>query len=457
MLYKKEHQNISPYIILAIAVFLAALIFVGVIVYRGAKAIEERQLITRAETLALSLDSRDIYFLAGNASDTNNPFYKSLKDRFEKLRAINSDMRFLYLAGKRLSTVEGAKKEEIFLYLDSEPEGSPDYSPPGQSYAEASPTFHEVFDIGQSRFEGPLRDRWGNWISAFVPFRDPKTGDVIAVLGADVQVYEYYKHIILSAAFPVLSVAIFFLLFLFGYFRYEKEKEMLFLKAEFLSIASHDLRSPISGVLWAIQALAKDADIQKDPSKKETLENIERALRRVLDSVRDILDSEHLIGSSSGVSARNVDATATLREIIESLAFSANERNIAIVFEQNFPKTLPVKAASDGLRHVLSNILSNALKYSHPGGTVIIHYSDEADTAVISVEDNGVGIPEGDQKRIFSKYFRGSNAGQTEQKGVGLGLYFTKRLVESFGGRIWFVSQENVGTKFYVEIQKYNG
>ncbi|MBI2100270.1 MAG: ATP-binding protein [Candidatus Vogelbacteria bacterium] len=140
-----------------------------------------------------------------------------------------------------------------------------------------------------------------------------------------------------------------------------------------------------------------------------------------------------------------------MKEVIETLDFTASERDVTVALTGDFPRALSVKAPVDGLRHVFSNIISNAIKYSHVGSTVRVGFSRENDTAVISVEDQGIGIPERDQRKIFVEYFRGSNAPAGE-KGTGLGLYFTKRLVESFGGRVWFVSEEHKGSKFYIEV-----
>ncbi len=441
-MFYKIFSNIKIYFALGIILLVATVMVVGFYTYRGGRAVEERALIERVEIVALSLDARELTFLAGNESDLANPFYQSIKERLRKVKEVNKDASYIYLAGKR--------DDALFFYVDAGSIGS-DESPPGQVYEEASDVFKDTFVTALPRFEGPLRDRWGNWISAFVPITDPKSGEVVAVLGMDVSALQYQKRIALSMAAPIFLIAMLFLLFLVEYTRYRKGREILALKAEFLSIASHDLRAPLAGVLWAIQALKLDRELKIDPSARETLNKIELTLKRALESVQGILDSSRWTASGGERPLASADVVKVMKEVIETLDFTASERDVTVALTGDFPRALSVRAPVDGLRHVFSNIISNAIKYSHAGSTVRVGFSKENDAAVISVEDEGIGIPERDQRKIFVEYFRGSNAPAGE-KGTGLGLYFTKRLVESFGGRVWFVSEEHKGTKFYIEV-----
>lgn len=453
-MFYKILSNTKTYLAAAIILSAAAALTVGFYTYHGARAVEERALIERTEIVALSLDARELTFLAGNESDLQNPFFQSLKRRLRKVKEVNEDVSYIYLAGRRptreTSSSNGAGEYTLFFYVDAGAIGS-DESPPGQTYEEASDVFKDTFVTALPRFEGPLRDRWGNWISAFVPITDPKSGEIIAVLGMDVSALEYRKRVALSMAAPIFLIAMLFSLFLAEYMRYKKGREILAHKAEFLSIASHDLRAPLIGVLWALQALTLDKQLKIDPRVRETADKIELTLKRALESVQGILDSSRWDRSLEENRAVATDAAKVVREVIETLDLAAREREVTVVLAKDFPKTFPVKAPVDRLRHVFSNVISNAIKYSRAGSTVRVKFSKENTAAVVRVEDHGLGIPERDRKKIFSEYFRGSNTAP-DQRGTGLGLYFTKRLVEEFGGRIRFVSEENKGTKFYIEI-----
>lgn len=454
MMYTFFH-NSRIYLLVVASIAIFAVATIGTVTYRGGVAQEERKLIERVETILLSLEPREIAFLAGEASDVDNPFYTGLKRKLADIIAVNPDIRFVYLAGKR----EG----RIFLYLDSEPENSTDYSPPGQIYEEASAVFHEVFDTGLPRFEGPIADRLGTWISAFVPINHPHTGLRLAVLGIDSDAFEYRKRILFAMATPLLFVSGLFLVFLLGYVRYRKEEEILYLKAEFLSIAAHDLRAPLTGVLWAIEAMRTDLGDKtardRSPEEKlaqvaETIGKVERTLQFMKENVQGILLSSHLLRASGNDEPRYpTSIPEIIANIVLELQITAREHDISVSVDSMLGKNANIRtpAPADKVRHIFANIISNAIKYSNGGGRVDISYTFERGKHVVIVKDNGIGIPERDQKKIFSEHFHASN-NTLKEAGAGLGLYFTKHLAEECGGRIWFESEENKGTKFYIEL-----
>lgn len=455
MLYTFFH-NSRIYLLVTGSIAVLAIAAIGATTYRGAVAQEERKLIERAETILLSLEPREIAFLTSDASDIHNPFYINLKKKLANIIAVNEDIRFVYLAGKRAET--------IFLYMDSEPENSPDYSPPGQVYGEASAVFHDVFETGLPRFEGPLADRWGEWISAFVAINHPRTGERLAVLGIDIDAFEYRKRILFAMAIPLLFISVLFLVFLLGYVRYRKEEEILYLKAEFLSVAAHDLRAPLTGVLWAIEALrtdlAKKTTARNSSSEEklalvaETIGKVEYTLQFMKESVQGILESSHLLYvGGRNEPARPANIPEIIANIVLGLQFTARECDVSVFVASTLGKDKDIRtpASAEKVRHIFSNIISNAIKYSKNHGRVDVAYSLENDRHIVSIEDRGIGIPENDQKRIFSGNFRARNAPRA-RAGAGLGLYLIKRLADECGGRIWFASEENKGTKFYIEL-----
>ncbi len=438
-----SQQNI--YLIVSAIVALSAIFIVGIVTYRGSKAVEEENLRERAETIMLSIDPREITFLKGDTSDLANPLYLSLKSRLKNIRSANQDIRFIYLAGER--------HDGIFFYLDSEPENSPAYSPPGQTYSEASQIFRAVFRTGLSRFEGPLRDRYGDWVSAFAAINRPGTGERLAVLGLDVDASEYRKQIALAVMAPISLVIFLFLVFLIGYVQYRKEDKLLSLKARFLSIASHDLRSPLSGVLWAIESLQKRQAVKNDPDASRTVENIKKTLELMRGSIQGILESSRVLRvKNDGEAAHSVNLLEVVSEVIGGLAFFALERKVKIYISEYFPRAAFARAPPEKVRHIFFNILSNAIKYSRSGGIIAVRYSKTGGGGVVSLEDYGIGISEEDKKKIFTANFHGENASRDSNAGAGLGLYFTKRLVDECGGKIWFISEKNIGTKFYVQF-----
>lgn len=439
-------QRPRIYLVVVAALAAMALSVAGKSAYRGAKAVEERALIGRVETIALSLDPREIAFLAGDASDVKNPFYASLKKRFENLRAANEDTRFIYLAGAR-------RDDGIFFYLDSEPKSSLNYSPPGQLYAEASPVFHRVFETGRSRFDGPLSDRWGEWVSAFTAINHPLTGRPIAVLGIDIGAGEYRRRISLAMAPPILIIALLFLLFLIGFIRHNKEREIIALKGEFVSIASHDLRSPLTGLSWAVQALLRNKAIAGYPDVQDLLKTMDKASRGLLAAVQAILDFSRLEGGKSASKlSESIDLRSLIAEVIETLVLFAREKNVAIFLDGDWPEKIMIAGDRERIKRAISNIISNSVKYSPEGEMVRVSYAKKEASHIVGVANSGPSIPPSEQGKIFSKFFRASDAGTASQPGTGLGLYFAKRFIEAHGGRMWFDSKEQRGVTFYIAL-----
>jgi len=139
---------------------------------------ERSRLMARTQAFASSLDVSQIKALTGQPSDESTPGFKALVTRLIEIRTAHSEVRFTYLMGRSGSAV-------VFL-LDSTDPASSDYSPPGEAYDEATPALIRSFTTGESFVEGPVTDRWGTWVSGLAPVRDPSSGQVIAVMGTDV-------------------------------------------------------------------------------------------------------------------------------------------------------------------------------------------------------------------------------------------------------------------------------
>lgn len=446
-----RHQRIYFGITIFTAIF--GIVITGVAAYRGARASEERDLIARVQTIAFAFDARELSFLSGSENDTSNPFYKSLKRRFVEINDANGDVRFIYLGGIR-------EDGTIFFYLDSEPSGSLNSSPPGQEYTEASATFKEVFTLGISRFEGPLEDRWGNWVSAFAPIRHSGTGKIIAVLGMDISATEYYRRIFSTMAVPILFILLFYAIVLIMFREYIKREEMLSIKSGFVSIASHELRSPLTGLLWATQALLRSETIARYPEISSTIVLMERSVTNMLATVNGILDFsrlEHL--GANGLLISSIDLSEIIDESINALMLFAKEKGVYIAREDALPKTIPTTGDREGIKRAVNNVIANAVKYSSAPFTVTIAYRLSDNEHIISVSNNGNVISDEDRGKMFSKFFR-SDASRavrvsripSGREGTGLGLYIAKQILEAHGGRIWYDSSPEKGTTFFISL-----
>lgn len=446
-----RHSRI--YFLILIGASFFGIVVTGISAYRGARATEERELTARTQTIAYLFDPRELTFLSGGASDLNNPFYTSIKERLKDVKEVNGDVRFIYFTGRK-------EDGTVFFYLDSEPASSTDSSPPGQEYAEASAVFQEVFTLGRARFEGPIADRWGKWVSSFVPIRHPGTGAVIAVLGMDISATQYYQRIFSAIATPIFFIIFFMMIVVVVFREYKKREEVLSMKAGFVSIASHELRSPLVGLVWATQTLLRDESIMKIPELKDTLPLMERTFNNMLETVNGILDFsrlEHLRGDGLNISLLNL--SELVRECADALALFAREKKTPLVIEEGFPQEMHIMGDREKIKRAINNIISNAIKYSSTNNVIRIMYQRDGDDHVVRVNNNGRVIASSDQKKIFSKFFR---AGKAEaiihgvpngQEGTGLGLYFARQIIEAHGGRIWFDSSPENGTNFYIALK----
>ncbi len=164
-------------------------------------------LLTKASIAESGISAGQVASLGGSATDLMSPEYLELKGQLGKIRASDPEIRFAYVMGQR---EDGA----IFIYADSEPPKSADYSPPGQEYTEAPTVIRSVFATGNKADEGPYTDRWGTWISGFIPVTDPSTGRVIAVFGMDVDAQNWNRMIFEASLSTLIATLLLVLLVL---------------------------------------------------------------------------------------------------------------------------------------------------------------------------------------------------------------------------------------------------
>lgn len=221
-------------------------------------------------------------------------------------------------------------------------------------------------------------------------------------------------------------------------------------KTEFVSLVSHQLRTPLSSVNWFSEMLlAGDAGALNSEQRKY-LEEIYSGNQRMIELVNDLLDVSRLDLGTFIINLVPIDIIELIKSVISEQQSKIDERKIQL--RCNFSENIPIMPIDSKLmRMVLQNILSNAIKYTHEGGIVDFSVSvPDGVNILIIIKDSGYGIPEHQQKDIFSKLFRADNVKQMDVEGTGLGLYITKSIIESSNGKIWFESEENRGSTFFV-------
>jgi len=182
-------------VLLIAAILVAGALGAWWLAARADREIRE-DLLARTRLVAGAVNLERVRALTGSKADLASPDYLRLKEQFAAVRAAEAQCRFVYLMGRK---ADGT----VFFFVDSEPAGSKDESPPGQVYEEVPEGVRRVFDTRTAAVEGPFSDRWGTWVSGFVPLTDPQTGAVLAVLGMDIDNRDWRWNVAGRAALPV--------------------------------------------------------------------------------------------------------------------------------------------------------------------------------------------------------------------------------------------------------------
>lgn len=227
------------------------------------------------------------------------------------------------------------------------------------------------------------------------------------------------------------------------------------MKSDFISIASHQLRTPLSAINMYTRmlqdGLAGDLSEQQLAFTKIVLTSVER-MNELIDTLLNITRIE---AGSITIKPRPLQINDLLQEISLEFMPAAESKDITLVTD--IPRRMPdVITDSLLIKEVCANLISNAIKYTPEGGTVTVELQNNRKDIVCSVRDTGYGIPAEAQKRIFTKFFRAGNITSRDVSGTGLGLYLTKSLMEALGGELWFTSKENAGSTFCFCLPKCN-
>lgn len=232
-----------------------------------------------------------------------------------------------------------------------------------------------------------------------------------------------------------------------------KQKEIDTMKSEFVSVASHQLKTPLSGIKWMCELLLDETIEKTEQEKLDYLHDINNSNERMLRLVEDLLDVSHIeTGRKFEIVKQNTDLIEIVAQILKDNKQLAKDKNVKVIRCENAPDRFIINCDGDKIRQVFGNLINNAIKYSKYNGTVEIGCRHTKKDVTIYVKDDGVGIPQSQQKRIFEKFFRANNAFSKETDGTGLGLYIAKAIVEAHGGKLWFESEENKGSTFYFSL-----
>lgn len=228
----------------------------------------------------------------------------------------------------------------------------------------------------------------------------------------------------------------------------EKQKEIMHLKDEFLFVAAHELRTPVTSIRWSLESIMDMKRIPKEA--KEFMRDAMNSGKNLELLVGELLNMARLDAKGIAFKQEKVDVKEVVHTVVKEMSSLGEERKIKIIEEAPEEEILSM-ADSRRLREVLVNLVGNALKYNKDEGKIWVRVRMSQGFVEIEVEDNGPGIRKEDQKHIFEKFWRSKDVEGVE--GSGLGLFITKRLVDGMNGTIDFSSEVGKGAKFTVSLQ----
>lgn len=233
-----------------------------------------------------------------------------------------------------------------------------------------------------------------------------------------------------------------------------KEMEIDKAKSEFVSLASHQLKTPLTSIKWLSEVLLTKGGEPLTPTQTTYINNIHASSMHMVDIVNDLLNVSRIELGTLALRIEEFDVASLVADVTSEQSHVAEEKHVMmkVTCEEGLPH---LKADRNLVRMVFQNLISNAIKYTLAGGSVVCEVSRASgarETLFIRVTDTGIGIPEKAKDKIFTKLYRAGNASASVPDGTGLGLYVVKTVVERAHGGVTFESTEGKGTTFYASF-----
>jgi len=227
------------------------------------------------------------------------------------------------------------------------------------------------------------------------------------------------------------------------------------LKSQFLNIASHQLLTPLTALKWSVNALANETIASDAKKQKEMLGILEENNNKMINLVNGLLDISRMENGKVHMNYEKFNMTEMVKNLISLKEGELAKKQNKIEFSPG-NNSFFVMADPTRTKIAVEHLIDNAIQYSRQGESIFLNIKEKDGKIVFEIQDKGIGIPARERKQIFGKFFRARNASSVQQKGLGLGLFLAKFIIEASGGEINFESEEGVGSKFWFSLPAVN-
>jgi len=229
-------------------------------------------------------------------------------------------------------------------------------------------------------------------------------------------------------------------------------QELDAIKSEFVSIAAHQLRTPLTGIRWSYHTLLEKETGELNPEQKKIIDDALKATISLVALINDLLSIARIEEGKFGFNLKRQPILPIIETSLKKYQAKAKEKGVTLT-TQITSSTLPeVNVDEEKLGIVFDNFFDNAVKYTPPGGEITLNISAKEENLYITIHDTGIGIPQGQAHRLFSKFFRAENAVRFQTSGTGLGLYVAKNIIQKHNGNISVQSNEGKGSAFTISL-----
>jgi signal transduction histidine kinase len=233
---------------------------------------------------------------------------------------------------------------------------------------------------------------------------------------------------------------------------YDELKQLDLHKSEMFATVAHELKNPLTAITGHVELLDLSDVLRDDVAAGRSLSAIDRATNRLTNLVDDLLVLARLRDPHRPLAATDVDLVRVVREVADLLGAQAQKHDVRVRLDLDRTSCVRVSGETGELDRVVSNLVSNALKFSPSGTTVTVSLRRIGDSVVLSCADQGLGISEADQRQLFTEFFRSTNPTAQQVPGTGLGLAIVHRVVTRHGGTVAVQSAMGQGTTFTVTL-----